>query len=364
MAWYAGRSWKREEIVARVGDPLQIAGARGCTLTDGKADGVRAVEITTGSGFSFIVLPGRGMDIPFASYKGRGIGFFSGTGITAPGYYEEQDLRWLRSFFGGLLTTCGITTSGAPSVDRGRPYGLHGRLANAAAENVSIDQEWDGDELPIRVSGKIREAEAMGENLSLTRTFETRLGQRGFRLHDRVMNRGWSAQPLMLLYHFNYGFPLLGPTSRITGPFTKSVARDEEARKDRGEEECLVFPEPIHDYAEKVFFHSLATDAQGRTFYMLANPDIGDGTPLAVVVRWNRRELPALCEWKMPRKGFYALGLEPGTCLPLGRGTLREQGTLPMIEPQAQYDVTIDFEVLDTRAEIEAVVKEARGLVG
>ena len=85
MAWYAGRNWKREELVSRVGDPLQIAGARGSVLTDGKADGVRALDVETGSGLSFSVLPGRGMDIPFARYKGKSIGFFSGTGITHPG---------------------------------------------------------------------------------------------------------------------------------------------------------------------------------------------------------------------------------------------------------------------------------------
>ena len=35
-----------------------------------------------------------------------------------------------------------------------------------------------------------------------------------------------------------------------------------------------------------------------------------------------------------------------------------------MIEGQASYEVTIDFEVLDTAAEIDAVEKEARSLAG
>jgi hypothetical protein len=115
MAWYAGRNWTREELVSRVGDPLQIAGARGSVLTDGKADGVRAFEVSTGSGLVFTVLPGRGMDIPFASYRGKAIGFFSATGITSPAYYEEPGLEWRRSFYAGLLTTCGIANAGAPT---------------------------------------------------------------------------------------------------------------------------------------------------------------------------------------------------------------------------------------------------------
>jgi hypothetical protein len=190
MAWYSGRKWTREELTARIGDPHQLAGARSSILTDGKADGVRAVEVSTGSGFNFTVLPGRGMDIPFASYKGKAIGFFSGTGITSPAYYEEAELEWRRSFYAGMLTTCGIANAGAPSVDQGKAFGLHGRLSNAAAENLCVDQEWEGDEFLIRLKGTMREAEAMVENLSLTRTVETRLGAKGLRIHDTVRNRG------------------------------------------------------------------------------------------------------------------------------------------------------------------------------
>jgi hypothetical protein len=362
MAWYAGREWRREELTARIGDPHQLAGARGSILTDGKADGVRAVEVATGSGFAFTVLPGRGMDIPFASYKGKAIGFFSGTGITSAAYYEEQSLEWLRSFYVGLLTTCGIANAGAPSVDQGKAFGLHGRLANAAAENLCIDQEWEGDEFLIRLKGTMREAKSMSENLSLTRSLQTSLGAKGLQVHDVVHNKGFSPQPLMMLYHCNFGFPLLGPGAHVVGPITKSVPRDEQARKDRGVEECLVFPEPTLEYAEKVFFHTFARQADGSTFAALVNRDTGDGQPLGVAIRWNAKELPFFCEWKMPCKGFYVVGLEPGTVLPLGRGELRQKGALPMIEGQASYEITLDFEILDSISEIDAIEKEAKRL--
>jgi hypothetical protein len=361
MAWYAGREWKREELCARIGDPYQVAGARGSILTDGKADGVRAIEVATGSGLTFTVLPGRGMDIPFASYRGKAIGFFSGTGITSPAYYEESGLEWRRGFYAGLLTTCGIANSGAPSVDQGKQFGLHGRLANAAAENLSVDQDWEGDEFVIRLKGTMREAEAMVENLTLTRKIETRLGSKGLRIQDTVRNRGFTPEPLLLLYHFNFGFPLLAPGARVVGPIRETVARDEEARKDRGVEECLSFPEPVAGYEEKVFFHTLGTDRGGRTFIALLNGDTGGGEPLGIVMRWRRDELPHLVEWKMPRKGFYVLGLEPGTAVPLGRGVLRQRGTLPMIDGQASYELTIDIELLDSVAQFEELEKLAKG---
>ena len=85
----------------------------------------------------------------------------------------------------------------------------------------------------------------MGENLLLTRTIRTQLGARGFVLEDRIENRGFEAQPLMMLYHINFGFPLLGPKARVVGPIRETVARDEEARKDKGVDEALVFPDPV-----------------------------------------------------------------------------------------------------------------------
>jgi hypothetical protein len=140
--------------------------------------------------------------------------------------------------------------------------------------------------------------------------------------------------------------------------------RDEQARAGRGVEEALLMPGPISDYQEKVFFLELAADRQGRTFVALANPDVGDGTPLGLVMRFNRKELPAFTEWKNPARGFYVLGLEPGTVGPLGRGVLRERNELPMLAGQSSYSLAIEFQVLDTAEELQALEKEADALRG
>jgi hypothetical protein len=362
MAFYAGRKWSKSELLSLIGDPAQIAGARLFEYAEGKAEGVRGVHVNTGGGLQFTVLPGRGMDIPEAFYRGKALHFLSGTGITSPSYYDEPGLEWLRSFYVGLLTTCGIANSGAPSVDNGEPFGLHGRIANTAAENLCLDQRWEGDEYVISLKGRMREAKAMFENLALARSIETKLGSPGFSVHDRIINNGFEAQPLMMLYHINFGFPLLSPGARVIGPITETVPRDEEAEKDRGVDECLGYPGPVQGYREKVFFHTLASGDDGSTFIALVNPDCGDGTSLGVVIRFNKKELPIFTQWKLPRKGFYVTGLEPGTAVPLGRGVLRERGDLPMIDGQAEYSITIDFEMVETRDQIEELEEEARRL--
>jgi hypothetical protein len=365
MATYLGRTWTKTELLSFIGDPQQIAGATPFVLAAGKADGVKGVRVDTGGGLSFTVLPGRGMDIAGASYRGLALNLLSGTGITSPAYYEEPGLNFLRSFFAGLLTTCGITSAGAPSVDQGRSYGLHGRVSNAGAEDLAVDQEWEGDEYLIRVKGRVREAMALsGENMLLTRRIETRLGAKGFSLYDVIENRGFDAEPLMMLYHFNFGFPLLGPNARVVGPIRGVEPRDEQARSGKGVEEALLVPRPIPAYQEKVFFLDLAADPDGRSFVGLLNRDLGDGTPLGIVLRFDRRQLPAFTEWKNPGRGFYVLGLEPGTMVPLGRGPLRERGQLPMLAGQSSYSVRIDFQVLDSPAEMQALEREAADLRG
>jgi hypothetical protein len=106
MAEYLGGSWKKQDLISWIGDPQQIAGITRCTLDEGKAAGVQALEVNTGRGLRFTVLPGRGMDIAGAYFQGKALSFLSPTGITSPAYYEEQGLARLRSFYAGLLTTC------------------------------------------------------------------------------------------------------------------------------------------------------------------------------------------------------------------------------------------------------------------
>jgi hypothetical protein len=208
----------------------------------------------------------------------------------------------------------------------------------------------------------------MGEHMVLARTIETRMGSKGFVLRDVIENRGFEPQPLMMLYHFNFGFPLLGPKARVVGPIEQTVPRDDEAKKDRGVEEALEFPTPAAGYREKVFFHSLG--GGDRSSIALLNPDIENGraenpdaTPLGIILRFSKKELPHLTEWKMPCQGFYVVGLEPGTVQPLGRGVLRERGELPMLEGQESYPITIAFDVVDSLEEMDAVREEAKSAV-
>ncbi len=94
-----------------------MCGIRPVTLADGPERGVRAADVRTGDGLNFTVLLDRGMDIGPAEYRGIPLAWISPTGPISPAFYDPRGIGWLRTFHGGLLTTCGLTQTGVPNVD-------------------------------------------------------------------------------------------------------------------------------------------------------------------------------------------------------------------------------------------------------
>ena len=171
-----GEEYHRLQLLRHVGDISQIAGVKQYELASGSEKGVTGVDFRTGSGLNFSVLPDRGLDISYAEYNGIPLCWRSSTGDVAPTYYEPEGNGWLRGFFGGLLTTCGMTYLGEPDTDGEESLGLHGRVSYIPAQNVWIDSRWEGDRYIMWAQGKVTETTVYGENLCRTRRIWTELG--------------------------------------------------------------------------------------------------------------------------------------------------------------------------------------------
>ncbi len=328
-----GKNYTKTEILKRVGDISQIASATRFEYTDGKAKGTAAVEIKNGSGLRFVVLTDRGMDIAYAEIKGVPLSFISKTGVVSPTHYDEPD--FLRSFTGGLLTTCGLTYMGAPCVDQGVSLGAHGRISNIPAYDVCVEQKWVGEDYIISVSGKVRESTMFGENIVLTRTIATKLGENKIYIHDEIENCGFESTPFMVLYHMNLGFPLVSEDTVLETNCENCRPRDEDAEKGFGKE--CDFSSPVHSYKEQVFYRDSVADSYAR----LINKKLG----LSLQINFNGAELPYLVEWKQMGEQDYVLGLEPATYPPDGRAKARERGELDFIAPQEikTHDIIISI---------------------
>jgi hypothetical protein len=360
MARLWGRDWTREELEQRVGDILQIGGVRLIELADGKERGVRAAQFRTGTGFAFTVLLDRGLDISHAEWCGRPMNWRSMTEDVHPSYFEPEGLGWVRSFFGGLMVTCGLHWAGAPVHDPQsfpprfppRDLGLHGYISHTPAKNVHADGEWDGDDYRMWVRGKCQEATVFGENLVLHREISTALGRNSITVRDRVENAGFDRLEHMLLYHINIGFPSVDEDSELVSPSLEVIPRD--AAAEEGKDRARILDAPTHDYQEKAYFHRLASGPDGRTATAIVNRKLGFGT----YVRFRLDELPHYTEWKMMGQRNYVVGMEPANCLPLGRTAEREAGRLQVLEPRETREYALEIGALTGADEVAAFEEE------
>ena len=92
---------------------------------------------------------------------------------------------------------------------------MHGRISHIPPQNVHVTTEWQGDDYVLVIEGEVRQSALFGENLLLTRRITTRLGATSFRAEDCVRNDGFRTTPHMLLYHCNFGYPVVSPYSEL-----------------------------------------------------------------------------------------------------------------------------------------------------
>src|SRR4051794_21868958 len=339
------RSWTRRELEARVGRIEQIGGVRRLRLDEGPENGVEQIQVRTGAGLAYSLTPDHCLDISLTEFGGVPISWQSPNGDVHPSYYDDQWLAWLRTAAGGLLMTCGFTYAGGPAEDQGMPLGLHGRAHHTAARHVGVTTEWIGDEYVMRVRGVIEETVIFGEFIRLTREITSSLGSNHISIVDHYENLAFKPTPLMLLYHFNFGFPLLTEETKITFPSRKVEPRlPEHPMKGVNSWDA---PDPNYD--ERVYLHKdLERDARNWASASIQNPAFplpGGPAPVTVRLSWDTSSLPDLVQWRMAGAGSHVLGIEPANCHVNGRAASRENDMLVMLEPGANYTCRLELNV-------------------
>ena len=305
---------EKKELLRHIGSIEQIGGIRDVTYIDGKAKGFRAIEINTGK-IRFTVLPERCMDIAQADFQGMPFSWISKTGITAPFYYEKDNKSWLRGFYGGLITTCGLKNIGAPVGE----YGLHGRIANTPATKVSIFADWVEDEYIMQVSGEMRESVVFGCNLVLKRTITTKLFSEEFTVEDCIINEGFSDEEIALCYHCNFGYPLVCEGARIVN--VPAEISEISAPIHGKEEECI----PVC-YNDDCVTVGIENESMGA------------------YITYKRDTLPDFLIWKMLGESEYVVGLEPRTTN-YGGANIGANNGYVTLRPFEKYKTELTFGV-------------------
>jgi hypothetical protein len=349
----SNRRLTKSELLRRVGNIAQLGGTRHYTLAEGRGKGTAAIDVRTGSGLQFVVVPDRGLDITQAAFKGLNLAYLTPTGEAHPAFYEPAGWGWLRTFAGGLVTTCGLTCIGAPGEDQGEQLGLHGRYANSPAARVCDRSGWDGDTYRIEITGIVEEATLFGDKLRLSRTIETHLGATYLKLIDEVENFGFKPSPFTLLYHVNVGYPLLdAPTELVLAADETEPYDDHSARHMN---DMFRFGDPEPGFVEQNFLHRMRPGDDGLARAAMINRELAGG--LGLYLEFSAATLPYLNEWKMLGEGDYVVGVEPCNAPCANRAVLRERGVLPMLEPGEARRMETKIGILEGPEEIDVFVQ-------
>lgn len=353
-----GKTWTKEDILACVGDISALGGIRLAELADGPGRGVRVADVRTGAGLRFTVLIDRGLDIGYAAFNEIPLAFQASAGVRSSHFYDQEGYGWLRNFHGGLLCMCGLSAAGHPSEDAFGEHGLHGRVSNTPAQFLSLGDDWSGDEYEFWIGGRVRESWVFGFNLQMTRKITVRLGENRFYVDDAFENLGNEPAPLMLLYHCNFGFPLVAEGSELIVDDVSVRPRDPQAEEGIATHNQFDAPQP--GYAEQVFYHNARADEDGYVTAAVVNRWLNEGEGLVAYVRYRQAELPELIEWKQMGAVDYAAGVEPANCYPEGRAREAERGALRIMAPGEVVHTKLEIGVLGKRAEIERLINQIR----
>jgi galactose mutarotase-like enzyme len=325
-----------DELQRMTGCMDQLAGIRLVEYADGRRRGMRAADVWTGSGLRFTILFDRGMDIGPAEFAGKPLAWMH-PALATPAFYEPVGGGFGRTFGGGLLVTCGMNHFGPAEHEGNEFFPQHGRVSHIPAEEIGIHCGWEGEVYQLEVEGKVRQAILYGENLRLTRRITTSLGATSLHIEDRVANLGYRPTSLMMLYHCNFGFPVVSPDTELIVDDESVRPRDELAQPGLGKHTRFGLPEP--DFQQQVFFHRPRPDASGYATATLLNHAINFGA----FVRYREAELPVLTQWKNTGAGDYLCGLEPATNAEAPRAELRERGELRMLAPGEEVGYSLEI---------------------
>ncbi len=336
MAHIFGKYLSKKELLKHMGNASQLMGARRLTVEEGPGKGTSLIRVRNGLGLDISILPDRGLDIMEAYYDGIPLAWIPKNDLVANTHYDDKGAGWLRSFNGGLLTTCGLRNVGVPVETDGESFGVHGRYSNTPATHVGIHEFWQDDDYFIKITGKIREAVTFGENLVVNRTITLSTRENSITIDDQIVNEGFRKEAFMILYHFNWGYPIADEHLKIAIDALNTEGRDFELT---GSDQWQNFSPPIHDISEKVFFHDVKPDEKGHGQYRLINKKAG----VEAEVKWNKDALDQLVQWKMPGEGDYVLGLEPANCRVMGRLEEEKAGRIKYLDSFEEKNVHISL---------------------
>ena len=332
-----------------VGSSEQLIKARRISFRDGMADGVRAIELQNRDGLYVSCIEDQCLNIYDFSYKGINCAFLTKNGLISNRFFNGGTDEFCHYWPAGMLYTCGLANVGEPVVENGVFHPQHGRIGMTSAKNVSIEYTDDA----VTVLGSVSDTLFCAHNLELVREIIFSKSGKEITVRDSVSNMEGIPTEMMLLYHCNFGYPLLAPGARMVKGKGDIVDVIGSALHP---EDCDKVAEPHLNKEEEVYLHMNTPDTDGYGFAALINDEL----ELGCYIKYKMDTLPYLVQWKKFCEHDYAMGLEPSNCYILGREKERANGTLPVLEAYETRCFEVSIGILDGETEIRAFEDKIR----
>lgn len=329
---------------------------------NGLSNGVDEIEIANGS-FRVSVLPTRGMSVWKAWSGDNEIGWRSPVrGPVHPAFVdvgEPSGLGWLDGF-DELLVRCGLESNGAPEFneDGSLKYPLHGRAGNKPARDVKVTIDSESGE--VEVEGVVDEIRFHFLKVSMISKLRVAVGEKGFRVHDQVVNHSASPAEVQILYHVNFGHPLLDGGSQVVAPLDVLVPRNDHAAS--GIDRWSHYQAETPGFEEQVYFATLRGGKNDQTEVLLKNAHATRGVSL----QYKTTQLPCFTVWKNTTavSDGYVTGIEPGTNYPNPRTFEGEHGRVAKLAGNGTTEFGLQMVVHDDADAVTGAEKRIGQLAG
>ena len=333
------------------------------TLHGGRQEGCELLVVDNGR-LRITLIPTRGMSVLDVVAGDLRLGWKSPVAeVVHPreiNLHSRGGLGWLEGF-NEWMVRCGLESNGHPGTDKlinntgdeaSLELTLHGRIGNIPASEVELLV----DPAPphrITVRGTVWERSFYGPHLKLQTELSTEPGSLEFRISDTITNHGAQEQEFEILYHANYGAPLLEAGAEFLAPVKRVVPFNAHAAKSVAK--YATFAGPTVGFTEEVYCLYPLADEKNHTLIALHNKAGDRGASIA----FNVQELPHLTLWKntAATEDGYVTGLEPGTNFPNNRRIERKLGRVPKLAPGATRTATLDFALLPDAAAVKGTAE-------
>ena len=329
------------------------------TLRGGRQERSTLITITS-ENLQLVVIPTRGMGLLSAQSGDVKLGWNSPVDeVVHPSFInleERGGLGWLDGF-NEMLARCGFEWSGHPGTDNGRLLTLHGRAQNIPASRVVVRIE---KAAPYRISvkGLVKERTFKFSHFETWAGVSLTPGDRAFHVHDELRNLSAYEREYQIIYHANFGAPLLEGGACFVAAAQEVSPFNEHARAGLADWQSYLPVTPGFD--EMVFNIKPYADSAGNSLAMMKNRAGSRGVALG----FNVQQLPALSLWKNTdsAQDGYVTGIEPGTGFPYPRAIEREQGRVGKIASGEVKCFDVEFRVLESAQAVQQAEAQVEGI--